>query len=818
MAKGVVRDGKALMVNRHGERVAVPLASLDQALEQGYQYEAPDAVRQYDLAQDARSLGGKVKTAGEALARGATVGLSDVALTTALGDDYRAAALARQQENPALSTAGEVAGAVAPILASGGTGLASRGVTALGAPARGVAALGRGGEALAAAALRRAGATGATALGRVGTKALTMAAGGAVEGAAYGVGKEISDAALGDTEITAEKILAGAEDGALFGGLGGGILGGAGAAVGEAGKKIVGAMTGGKSLAQAAKTFAEKRAVKAVTGNYKKAYDEITRFGKNPERIERLGRKLIDREINVDDLGEAIAGLGAATDDAAARMSTVAKELDAAGVKADARKLVERWDEQVKKLRDVDLDDYQKVAAELEKKIAPLRRRVEGAADKGVFNVTRDEAGKRVRTAATGQKEIGFSDFWKLRQQFDKTVKWNQKAQTVSADELREMRRIFDDTLTEAVDGADDGLRAAAAGGDDAARRALESGETLTGRWKVAKEDYHDFITLKDAADELAIAREKNRFVSPSDYGTGGLFGVGAMQALIASGGSALPSLLLSTAIGAGASVAHKFVRERGSAMIARAAERMAKVDGQLLRSARVIAGIEKAKRVVTPAVLGVDKLQERFDKLSSDVQTLTSQPPKLATRLAKMTGELDAEQPELGMAIRQRAVEDYHYLASEIPQPIGRASQTLTPQAIKYRYSPPDMKRWLAKAEALDKPMTVVRKLERGTIDREGLATLKARRPELFQDLRIRVASACAEREDELDPPTRVLLSLVFDITADPTMDPAAIRDMQASTVAPPNAEQRPGPPPRSFNPKLPEGYTLPYQKAMGS
>jgi len=817
MAEGVVRDGKALMFDRQGRRVAVPLAGLDQALTAGYQYEGADSVKQYDLEKEANTVSGMAKTGAEAIARGATVGLSDVALTSALGDDYRERALARQQANPTLSTAGEVAGAVAPILASGGTGLAARGVTALGAPARGVAALGRGGEALAAAALRTAGATGTSALGRVGARAVSMGVGGAVEGAAYGVGKEVSDAALGGTEITAEKLLAGAEDGALFGALGGGILGGAGQAVGEAGKRAISAMTGGKSLAEAAKSFAEKRAVKAVTGNYKKAYDEITRFGKNPERLERLGRKLIDRNVNVDDLGEAITGLGAQADDAAARMTAVAKELDASGVKADAKKLIERWDEQVAKLRSVDLDDYQKVAAELEQKIAPLRRRVDGP--KGVFHVKRDATGKRTRTPAQGEEAITFSDFWKLRQNFDKTVKWNQRAQTVSSDELREMRRVFDDTLTEAVDGADDGLRAAASGGDEAAKAALDSGETLTGRWKAAKEDYHDFVTLKDAGEELRLNREKNRWVSPSDYGAGGLFGVGAMQALIASGGAALPSLLISTAVGAGASVAHKFIRERGSAMIAQAAERMAKVDGQLLRSARVIAGVDKAKRVVTPAVLGVVKLQERFEQLSGEVSALTSQPARMTSRLAAMTGPLDSEQPELGVALRERVVGDYQFLAAETPQPIGRVGQTLTPNAVKVRYSPPDMKRWLAKAEALDKPMSVVKKLERGIIDRDGLSALKARRPEIFQDLRVRVAEACAERGKELPPQQRVLLSLVFDITADPSMEPAAIRDMQASTMAAPPADApRPGPPPRSFNPKVQEGYTLPFQKAMGA
>lgn len=823
MAEGVVRDGKALMFDAQGRRVSVPLASLNQALSAGYQYEAPDSVHQYDLQREANTLGGMAKTAGEAALRGATIGLSDVALTSALGDDYREAALARQQANPYLSTGFEVAGSLAPILASGGSSAAARGLAGLGAPARGVAALGRGTEAGAAALLRGLGATGETTLGRIGARAVGMGAAGAVEGGAYGVGKEISDAALGGTDITAEKLLAAAGEGALFGGLSGGLLGGAGQGVGEAGKKIVSGMTGGKTLAQAARDFAERRAVKAVTGNYKKAYDELTRFGKNPERLNRVGKKLIDAGINVDDLDDAIRGLDGQLEGAAGRMKEVAKNLDGAGVKVDARKVIERWDEQIAKLRATDLDDYQKVAAELEKKIAPLRRRVEGPGSKGAFRVTRDASGKRVRVPVEGQADIGFSDFWKLRQDFDKTVKWNQKAQTLGTDELREMRRIFDDSLTEAVESSDDVLRGMAAGGDEAATAALNSGETLAGKWKVAKEDYHDFVTLKDAADELKLRRETNRFVSPSDYGTGGLFGIGAMQALIASGGAALPSLLASAAIGAGASMAHKFLRERGSAMIARAADRLAKVESEITHSARVIAGLEKAKRAVTPVVMGGVKLGERFDKLREDVTSMQSQPARMTTRLAAVTGSLDADLPELGAAVRERVVADYQYLAAQMPQPLGRAGSTLTPNAVKATYAPSDQRKWVAKAEAIDNPMSVVKKLEQGIIDRDGIEALKARRPELYQELRIRVAEACGERETELEPGTRVMLSLAFDINGDPSMRPEVIREIQASYQGTPaeqdGAPKRPGPAPRSFDSEAPKDLYLPSQKmAMGA
>lgn len=61
----------------------------------------------------------------------------------------------------------------------------------------------------------------ATTLGRLGQKALS----GGVIGTLYGAGNTVSDAALGDTQLTAEKLIAGAGLGAVLGSLGGGVGG-----------------------------------------------------------------------------------------------------------------------------------------------------------------------------------------------------------------------------------------------------------------------------------------------------------------------------------------------------------------------------------------------------------------------------------------------------------------------------------------------------------------------------------------------------------------------------------------------------------------
>jgi hypothetical protein len=76
------------------------------------------------------TAGQKAITAAEGAARGASLGLSDVALTTALGDDYRKGALERREENRKIATVSEVGGAVAPALLTGGESAIAKGAIA----------------------------------------------------------------------------------------------------------------------------------------------------------------------------------------------------------------------------------------------------------------------------------------------------------------------------------------------------------------------------------------------------------------------------------------------------------------------------------------------------------------------------------------------------------------------------------------------------------------------------------------------------------------------------------------------------------------
>lgn len=204
-------------------------------------------------------FGGGLKAAGLAGLRGATLGLSDVAARALGGDDAAIALEGYKEENPGISFAGELGGAIAPALVTGGAGLftgagAATAKLGAGAGALGAERLGAG-LARAGARIGEIGAEGG-ALSRLGESAIGRAAeyapsslvsgvgrgaseavggglrgalaAGATEGALYGAGSGVSELALEQDPLTWERAATTIGSSALFGAAGGAALGAAG--------------------------------------------------------------------------------------------------------------------------------------------------------------------------------------------------------------------------------------------------------------------------------------------------------------------------------------------------------------------------------------------------------------------------------------------------------------------------------------------------------------------------------------------------------------------------------------------------------------
>lgn len=763
---GAVQRGEAfstgddVRINVDGSTGKVPASGLANFLAQrNATVETEREAKTRELSQSAQSIGGMAATAGEGLVRGATMGFVEPALM--YDDEGRQAALLRQRLNPKIAGGSELAGAIGAAIASTAlTGGAGAGVTSgrlASLAARGALTPWR-----AAALLGDAAEAGAAALGAgrgvLGTGA-RLAARGAAEGALMGVGQEVSRATLEDVPLTAERLLAGAWDGAKLGGAFGGGIGLLGAGVGKAGRAIIGHMAEtGDDVGKSVGTWAERRAFKQAVGNNGKIFDRASNFGQDTARPARIGRKLLDAKMPAE-TGAALRRAGELADDAAGRMKTVAAAMDESGVIADTGHILGAIDDQIAKLRETPIGDFQAIADRVEKQIAPFRARMTptpGAANDTV-------------------PSLKFSELWQMRQNLDKTLNWEVKARGPAQEALRDMvgafRSEIDDTIARAA-------------------KAETVSPDLLGAWKKATEDYGDFALARDGLKELTKRQAKNRWMSPTDYGTGGAAGmlVGILS------GSPVAGVVTSAVAGA----AHKLIRERGAGVIARIADRAAGVAGQMELAGKMAALVEAPKRIAAPVAVNVAQQFERYSGLLAQAQT---QPAEFAKRVGDVTADLALRAPELAAQVSQTMVADAAYLAEIHPQPPSRKSSTLTPMAVPAAtYAFNQKANFVEAAMALDHPIGVFEEIANGELPLAGIQALKARRPALWTEMRAVVIKYATQREEELPFNRRMLLGTAFDFPADWSM--LHIGDIQQAQAQAPQSPNDPRAAPSKVNP----------------
>ena len=186
-------QGTHTLISDDGTVVDVPAENLQQAFKMGARLALPGELDNLQKIERHSGTAEQLKTAMEGVGRTMTAGLSDLALP-AVGLTTREDIAARKEINPITAGVSELAGYVMP----GG---------ALSAVGKGATAVGK----LAASKL-------APTAGRIATSAVEHAVGSAIEGAFIESGALVSEAALGDPTVNAEKILARVGAGALLGG------------------------------------------------------------------------------------------------------------------------------------------------------------------------------------------------------------------------------------------------------------------------------------------------------------------------------------------------------------------------------------------------------------------------------------------------------------------------------------------------------------------------------------------------------------------------------------------------------------------------
>jgi len=227
---GYKKTEKVTLIDPEGKSLEVPGARVWDALNDpqgGYRIETQqEAQARQDKAKYGTGIAPMVGAAAAGAASTASFGLSDLAASELVPGARETLSKLRQYQ-PGATMVGEIGGVVVPMIASGGASLLAKGAGGAGSAVRAVSAAGKATEGLVERAIEHVGGEAVTKgiARQIVERTLPAAAGSAVEGAFYGAGQVVSESALGDTDLTAEHLIAGAGMGALLGGVGGGALG-----------------------------------------------------------------------------------------------------------------------------------------------------------------------------------------------------------------------------------------------------------------------------------------------------------------------------------------------------------------------------------------------------------------------------------------------------------------------------------------------------------------------------------------------------------------------------------------------------------------
>jgi hypothetical protein len=289
------------VVNPSGDLVSLPAHQVNDAVQAGYHIPSPDEeATLQSKAKYGDGVGNEIKAGAAGFARGATFGLSDQAMTkSGLVDPETLKGL--QDNNPAISTGSEIAGAVLPAIASDGgsalEGAAGTAAEAAAAPVKAVSAIGSAvADGATPIAEKAAGLLAnpetSPVVNKILSSGLAHGAGSAVEGAFYGLGQSISEDALGDPDAMGEHLMSNVGYGALLGGAGGALFGG-----GE------GFMKGLADKAPSVGDLLDKAPAQTLE-------DAVTDGGFSPEEKESFFDGLKKQKDNAPEIKKAASDLG----------------------------------------------------------------------------------------------------------------------------------------------------------------------------------------------------------------------------------------------------------------------------------------------------------------------------------------------------------------------------------------------------------------------------------------------------------------------------------------------------------------------------
>lgn len=756
-----VRGATVDVRNKDGTLGTIPADQLHAAIGQGYELVSPEEAQKELLERQYGGLAGGAIETGEGLARGASGSLSDplaVGVGQAIGGKEGGEAVRKhlanyKAANPTAAMGGEIVGTIAPILLSGGAAapemaaieageLGAEGFTAgkalaggaraLSTPMRALDAAGNVAERIAAAAV---GEGSENLAARLAQKALTTGARGAVEGALYGVGSQISEDVLGDHDLTAEKLLAAAGHGALFGGLTGGALGAGGEAVSSAGGALA------RKLSPYARSLGETQAWKSLIPAG--AMKVLTRKAERVSGGARgIGRFLLDEGLvkTGDDITAIAPRIEEALGVREAKLGELLDEATMAGARVDGARIAAR----VEKETIGELAKSPNLNSGAIGKMEGLVKDLKLVAESGDIRELRN---------------------WRAK--LDDQIDWSATAHKPTNDALKKARSIIEDELTDFGDAATKKM-----GGDWAAR------------YKGAKLEYQRLNVANEAAQQSVQANDlTNNFFSLRDVVSG--------AAGVVSGGPLGLAATLGSKIArerGSATVATIMDRLADLGAVRKVADR---VDRDVARAAAGLVSGER-KALTAPERLPISSYETEVEKARAAAASPEAQQSAVQRHLQSVTNNA----PKVAAAFAVAASRAATFLASRVPKTDNGRPQMLQSNLHPSNVSDADKASFLRSVKAVNDPRSVMRDMEHGRVSKEGVDALREVYPRLYDDLQKKLLNQVASAKKPMTFQQRQQIALLTGIPTDPNLKPATIRMFQSSFGGQKQTQGMSGPP----------------------
>lgn len=706
-----VPAGAEVVVSTENGPAAIGADQLPSALAGGEQLAGPleheaarDKTRRSEVYGDAT---GQLAAGAAGVARGLTVGGSDVLLSEFGGNETREYLQGVRQENPWTSIVSEIGGAILPAVLSGGSSApASAGsIAARAAPA--------------AMAARFAKAAGGSSLIRRGV----------VEGAIFGAGEGVSELALSDDPVNAERFVSVMSSNMLLGG----VAGGAGGFASKALEK--GLTRAQKALARRAAKAADAAGDATATASKYAEFDMPGLRAAEAAEIDRIGKA---KKLQGEELLDELAGPYSAALEEAGNLYAVT-----AGAESGS-KLSKLAADNMRKARRGLKNALQKPKAEA---VRPFKVRDALERYEQALLTVQEEQWNIARKAAADAGEAGAAGSARIQQ-------------LGHVDDLLESTQRHLETVNEIL---------------------TPAAKTQTPERAAIREAMDVLRAPAAPAPGPGFAERAGKTVATGAVATA--LG-GSPVAWMASAGivNKVADLVFKRAgTAAGESAAR----------LEKALEGVLRRSGKGPKFAPVAFTkmLKQVKFADREPQKGESTFQQRAAELRSNLGADGRMSSAARAKVAERLAPVAVGDPVLADQMETIAARKAEFLAGKIPKEPGLGMFDLAGWAPSAR----DQARFARFVAAAEDPMAVLERVASGSASPEDAETLREVYPEMFRAIQQAIVAELPELRNKLTYERRLMLGVLFGLPVDPSLDPGVFAILQgafegAGMISPPS------------------------------